>query len=169
MLVFALFDGVAGAWDLLPRAIEGQPPRVTFGGWLLQAAGLVGLYLLIRGRTGSWWLDGLAVGWTAWLFRGPLVVVTLAGVAGQSQQAWWRLTIAWWWLYCLCGLLLAALARRMIVAVSTSQPSSPRTPLPTSSTEATKPSSPETLSQSSPPETPAPTAPPPPTSPAALD
>lgn len=156
LLVFALFDGVAEAWDLLPRAIESQPPRVTFGGWLLQAAGLTGLFLLIRGRTGYWWLDGLAVGWTAWLFRGPLVVITMAGIASQSQPAWWRLAVTWWWLYCLCGLLLAALARKLIVPPSALGPSSPLAP-------------PPAAPRPTPPLAPPPAAPAPPVPPVALD
>ncbi len=89
------------------------PMRLVLGVWVLQAVGLMALFLLAEGRCGAWWLDGLATGWVAWIFRGPLLVITLVVAAGQSQAPWWRLAFGWWVLYSLCGLGLAILARRL--------------------------------------------------------
>jgi hypothetical protein len=69
------------------------------------------LFLVTQGRAGSWWLDGLLAGWLAWVFRGPLLVLTVTVAAHQSQEAWWRIVFGWWVLYSCCGLALAALAR----------------------------------------------------------
>ncbi|MEE8524013.1 MAG: hypothetical protein V3T72_08780, partial [Thermoanaerobaculia bacterium] len=88
------------------------PAAVVFGTWLMEAAGLVALYLLARGRCGAWWLDGLVAGWTAWIFRGPLLVITIVIAAEQPQEPWWTLAFGWWVLYSICGLSLAVLARR---------------------------------------------------------
>ncbi|MCP4662364.1 MAG: hypothetical protein GY856_43760 [bacterium] len=89
------------------------PVRLVLGAWVLEAVGLTALFLLAEGRCGAWWLDGLATGWVAWIFRGPLLVVTLVVAAGQPQDPWWRLAFGWWVLYSLCGLGLAILARRL--------------------------------------------------------
>ena len=56
------------------------PGWVTLATWALEAVGLASLFLLIQGRNGRW-LAGLLTGWIAWVFRGPLLVVTVAGLA----------------------------------------------------------------------------------------
>lgn len=122
MLLLALFGFAVELLDVEPRhgsvirlALLEQPrvpAAVVFGTWLMEAAGLVALYLLARGRCGSWWLDGLVAGWTAWIFRGPLLVITIVVATEQPQQPWWTLAFGWWVLYSICGLSLAVLARR---------------------------------------------------------
>ena len=86
------------------------PPLLMAGTWILEAFGLIALFLLIEGRTGSRWLDGLLAGWIAWIFRGPLLVVTLVVATGWPQGPWFRLALGWWVLYSICGLTLAQLA-----------------------------------------------------------
>ena len=86
------------------------PGWVTFATWLLEAVGLAALYLLIQGRGGSRWTAGLLTGWIAWIFRGPLLVVTVVGLAGLPPRPWWGMAFSWWILYTLCGLVLGAAA-----------------------------------------------------------
>ena len=118
VLLLALFSLTLGLLDAGPAGAltvldpERVPLRLVLGTWLLEAFGLVALYLLIEGRSGRWWLDGLMAGWVAWIFRGPLLVVTVAVAAGKPQAPWFRLTLGWWVLYSLCGFTLAILARR---------------------------------------------------------
>ncbi len=91
------------------------PAWVTFATWILEAVGLAALFLLIQGRGGSPWASGLLAGWIAWVFRGPLLVVTVVGLAGLPPHPWWGLAFSWWILYTLCGLVLglAASASRL--------------------------------------------------------
>lgn len=86
------------------------PPWVSLATWILEAVGLSALFLLIHGRGGLRWLSGLLAGWIAWVFRGPLLVVTVVGLAGLPPGPWWSLALSWWVLYTLCGLLLGAAA-----------------------------------------------------------
>lgn len=92
------------------------PNAVVLGTWLLESLGLSALFLLIQGQ-GSVWLAGLLAGWIAWVFRGPLLVLTVAGTAGMAGAAgapagrWWPLALSWWFLYTVCGLLLGGTAR----------------------------------------------------------
>lgn len=120
ILLSALFGAAVSGLDLAPGATvvklepgSGLPARVVLGSWLLEAAGLAALVLLIQGRCAAWWLDGLIAGWLVWIFRGPLLVVTLAA-AGQSPRAWWPLVLGWWGLYSVGGLATALLARRFL-------------------------------------------------------
>ncbi len=92
------------------------PARLVLGAWLLEAGGLLALYLLIQGRCFTWWLDGLVAGWVAWIFRGPLLVLTIVVAVRQPQAPWWTLAFGWWVLYSVCGLSLALLARRSKLA-----------------------------------------------------
>jgi hypothetical protein len=90
------------------------PPAIaSLGAWLLEALGLVALFLLIQGRSGAWWLDGLVTGWIAWLFRGPLMVLTMTALTRLPRAPFWSLAVRWWLLYPLCGLLVAGVARRV--------------------------------------------------------
>jgi len=85
------------------------PGWVMLATWILEAVGLAALFLLIQGRSGRW-LAGLLTGWVAWVFRGPLLVVTVAGLAGLPPGPWWSLAFSWWVLYTVCGLVLGGVA-----------------------------------------------------------
>ena len=90
--------------------IPALPAAVTLATWVLEAIGLAALYLLIQGRGASRWIVGLLTGWIAWIFRGPLLVVTVVGLAGLPPGPWWGLAFSWWVLYTLCGLMLGLAA-----------------------------------------------------------
>jgi hypothetical protein len=85
------------------------PGWVTLGTWCLEALALTALFLLIQGRYRTW-SSGLMAGWIAWVFRGPLLVVSVVGLGGLPAGPWWTLILTWWVLYTLCGLLLGGLA-----------------------------------------------------------
>src|SRR6185295_12252577 len=95
--------------------VASLPGWVVLATWILEAVGLAALYLLMLGRGGSRWADGLLARWVAWVFRGPLLVVTVVGLAGLPPRPWWALAFSWWVLYTLCGLVLglAASAARL--------------------------------------------------------
>jgi hypothetical protein len=95
----------------LSRAgIPSLPAAVTLATWVLEAIALAALFLLIQGRGASRWTVGLLTGWIAWVFRGPLLVVTVVGLAGLPPRPWWGLAFSWWVLYTLCGLMLGVAA-----------------------------------------------------------
>ncbi|MEP7012908.1 MAG: hypothetical protein ABJC13_21510 [Acidobacteriota bacterium] len=111
VLVMALFQfGLAALGWLPPGAPPSSPPRVQLGAWGLEALGLAALFLLIHREGGSVWFSGLLSGWIAWVFRGPLLVVSIAA-AGLDPNPYWAMTFRWWILYSTCGLVLGALAR----------------------------------------------------------
>lgn len=121
VLTMGTFAVSLDALDLLPRGSgvdfghgRGQLAAPTVvATWALEAVALTALFLLVQGRAGTWWLDGLATGWLAWVFRGPLLVMAVVGAAGLAPRPWWQMTLRWWILYSLCGLLVAGLARRV--------------------------------------------------------
>lgn len=125
VLLLALFATAVEVFDLVPRsgsvlslrlvADGGVPWRLAAGTWVLEAGGLIALFLLIQGRCGVWLADGVVAGWLAWIFRGPLLVITIVVATGQPQLPWWRLALGWWLVYTISGLLLAVLARRLVV------------------------------------------------------
>ncbi len=129
ILLLALFGFTVELLDAEPR--EGSvirlalfeqprvPGQLVIGTWLVEASGLIALFLLAQGRFGTWWLDGLVAGWVAWVFRGPLLVITIVVAARQPQDPWWKLAFGWWVLYSVCGLSLAMLARRSGLATWT--------------------------------------------------
>lgn len=132
-VTIGFFDaGPAGALSLLDPARV--PLDLLIGTWLLEASGLVALFLLIEGRMGLPWLDGLMAAWVAWIFRGPLLVVTVVVAAGKPQTPWFRLALAWWVLYSLCGLALALLSR--LRRTRTAEPQSASEPAPAADEEA---------------------------------
>lgn len=88
------------------------PMELLLGGWLLESLGLTALFLLVQGRSGSAVLDGLATGWIAWIFRGPVLVLTLERWSRLPREPWWPLAQRWLVLYTICGLALAFVARR---------------------------------------------------------
>lgn len=102
-------------WDWVDGGSFG--PRLdgkfVLGGWALEAVALTALFLLVQGRGGAWWLDGLLTAWMAWIFRGPVLVLAVAEQLGRRGDVWWDLSLRWLVLYSLCGLLLAAMARRL--------------------------------------------------------
>ena len=95
---------------LAPAGAPALPAWVTLGTWILEAVGLAALFLLVQARGGGRWTAGLLTGWIAWVFRGPLLVVAVAGLGGLPPGPWWSLAFSWWILYTLCGLLLGAVA-----------------------------------------------------------
>lgn len=119
-LLLALFGVAVEIFELEPQRgtklvlTESKvlAPEIVLATWLLEATGLLALYLLAQGRCGFWWLDGLVTGWVAWIFRGPLLVITMVTATGRVQEHWWKVAVAWWVLYSICGLALAVLARR---------------------------------------------------------
>lgn len=121
LLQLALFGFAVELLDVEPRrgsvirlALFEQPAvagKLVLGTWLVESSGLIALFLLAQGRFGKWWLDGLVAGWVGWLFRGPLLVITIVIAARQPQDPWWTLAFGWWVLYSVCGLSLALLAR----------------------------------------------------------
>lgn len=123
VLLLALFGFAVELLDAEPRAGSVirlalfEQPRVpallVLGAWLVEASGLLALFLLAQGRCGAWWLDGLVTGWLAWIFRGPLLVMTIVVAVRQPHHPWWALAFGWWVLYSVCGLTLAWLARRV--------------------------------------------------------
>lgn len=94
---------------LAPGGGIALPGYVTLATWGLEALGLAALFLLVHGRNGGW-TSGLLTGWIAWVFRGPLLVVAVVGLAGLPPRPWWALALSWWVLYSVCGLLLSGVA-----------------------------------------------------------
>lgn len=129
VVLLALFAVVADGLDWVPRSgavlslqlvAAGEVPwRLAAGSWVLEAGGLLALFLLLQGRTGHWLLDGVVTGWLAWIFRGPLLVITIVVATGERQLPWWHLAVGWWVLYTVCGTVLAILARRHLRAEAT--------------------------------------------------
>ncbi len=119
VLAMAAFAFGLDTLGQLPRTAEVDlsfgvghlPPRIVLGTWLVEAVGLSALLLLIQGRMATWWLDGLMAGWVAWVFRGPLLVLTATGAARLDPAPFWAMAWRWLLLYSLCGLLAAAVAR----------------------------------------------------------
>lgn len=103
--------------QLSPSGGVSLPAWVRLATWGLESLGLAALFLLIRGgnggdgREGGGCVTGLLTGWIAWVFRGPLLVVSVVGFTGLAPGPWWSLAFSWWILYSLCGLLLGGVAR----------------------------------------------------------
>lgn len=122
LLLLATFGFVVDVLDLSPRsgavmklAVLEQPQvpaPVVLGTWMMEACGLLALFLVTQGRCGAWWLDGLVAGSLAWIFRGPLLVMTIVVAVRQPQDPWWDIALGWWILYSICGLSLALLAKK---------------------------------------------------------
>jgi hypothetical protein len=94
---------------LAPAGGIALPGWVQLATWSLEALGLSALFVLVHARGGGW-TSGLLTGWIAWVFRGPLLVVTVVGQAGLPPRPWWALAFSWWVLYSLCGVLLGGIA-----------------------------------------------------------
>ena len=80
LLLLRVQAGYALAGDLFgfapdAHALSGRtrllvhiPPTVQLAAWTLESTALLALFLLVQGKSGAWWLDGLATGWIAWVF-----------------------------------------------------------------------------------------------------
>lgn len=88
----------------------------------LEALALTGLFLLVQGRGGSWWGDGLLTAGVAWVFRGALTVLTLARATDLATEPWVDQGYAWLALYAVGGLTLGLLARRFSVSRTEGRP-----------------------------------------------
>jgi len=117
LLTMGLFQFLLETLRLAPdpavlsrSGVASLPGWVVLATWILEAVGLSALFLMILGRGGSRLASGLLAGWIAWVFRGPLLVVTVVGLAGLPPRPWWGLAFSWWILYTLCGLMLGAAA-----------------------------------------------------------
>jgi hypothetical protein len=90
---------------------EALPLGISAGGWLIEALALTALFLLIQGRAGAWWMDGLIAGMIGWVFRGPILVLSIVSLSRLGSEPWWQASLRWLLLYSLCGLVLAITAR----------------------------------------------------------
>lgn len=111
ILALALFHFAGEALDLDQPARLGAP--FLLGRWVLEALGLTALYILVYERGLGRWAAGLAACWTAWLFRGPVLVLVVAADVRLGTSDWWRLLVAWLFLYTVCGLVMGAVARSL--------------------------------------------------------
>ena len=114
VLIMALFglavlSPAAGAAGVGPAGR--LPLPVAAGGWLVESLALTALFLLIQGRSGRWWLDGVVTGFLAWVFRGPILVLSVASFSNLGSGPWRTLSIRWLILYLVCGAALALTAR----------------------------------------------------------
>jgi hypothetical protein len=107
LLALGAFHFAAEALDL---AVPELPAPYLLGLWVLEAIGLVALFLLVRERGLGRWAAGLAASSTAWIFRGPVLALTAAGASRLPAGSWSTLVLAWLGLYSVCGLLMAAVA-----------------------------------------------------------
>jgi hypothetical protein len=107
LLALGAFHFAAEALDL---AVPELPAPYLLGLWVLEAIGLVALFLLVRERGLGRWTAGLAASSTAWIFRGPVLALTAAGASRLPAGSWSTLVLAWLGLYSVCGLLMAAVA-----------------------------------------------------------
>lgn len=89
----------------------GLPGPYVLGTWALEALALTALFLLVDGRGGWLVVNGLAAAWIGWVFRGPLLVLTVAGAGGRAGGSWWPLAWRWFLLYTAAGLVLATAAK----------------------------------------------------------
>jgi hypothetical protein len=117
LLAMALFRFAQEAFGMAPDPVLLSPSApaqlpgwVALATWGLESIGLAALFLMIQGRGGSRLVSGLLAGWIAWVFRGPLLVVTVVSLAGLAPGPWWALVFSWWVLYTICGLLLGVVA-----------------------------------------------------------
>ena len=105
----------------------GLPGGWVLATWALEALALSALYLLIVGPGPPRFASGLLAGWIAWVFRGPLLVITAVGYGGMPHAPWWRLSLRWLLLYTLAGVVLGALGRllrRQVAVPPAAEPSS---------------------------------------------
>lgn len=90
---------------------EALPLKLSAGGWLIESLALTALFLLVQGRSGAWWMDGLVAAAIAWVFRGPVLVLSIVSLSRLDTDPWWPMSLRWLVLYAFCGLVLASVAR----------------------------------------------------------
>jgi hypothetical protein len=114
LLTMALYAFALETMGIGPRppvaGVRELPGWAVLATWALESLGLVALFVLVHGRGGWRWSSGLLTGWIAWVFRGPLLVMTVVGLAGLAPGPWWAMAFSWWILYSICGLLLGGIA-----------------------------------------------------------
>jgi hypothetical protein len=93
---------------------EGLPGPLRLAAHAFEALALLTLFLLVWGRTPSWGLDALAVGASAWTFRGPLLVIAVASLTRLPTAPFWQLARAALAVDLAAALLLALVARRTL-------------------------------------------------------
>jgi hypothetical protein len=123
VVLMGLFTLALGAFDLAPPmddlarlGLERERPlplQVSAGGWLIESLALTALFLLVQGRAGAWWLDGIVTGLIGWIFRGPILVLSIVSWSRLASSPWWPMSQRWLALYLICGLALAIVARRV--------------------------------------------------------
>jgi hypothetical protein len=98
LLVLAAVEAAAVAlgWGpdaaLLGEMARSEPlaPTLQAAVVLFETVSLVALFLLVEGRSTSPLLDGLAAGFAAWLFRGPVLVATVAALTRLPTAPFWQ-------------------------------------------------------------------------------
>jgi len=90
---------------------EALPRPHAVAALLFEGVALVALFLLLEGRSGAWWLDGVVCGLAAWLFRGPLLVLTVAALTRLPTEPFWQVARLALVAEPAAGLAIAALAR----------------------------------------------------------
>ncbi|HEX2165276.1 MAG TPA: hypothetical protein VHM02_15125 [Thermoanaerobaculia bacterium] len=103
----------------------GLPGGWVLATWALESLALAALYLLVERPTAPRFSTGVLVGWIAWVFRGPLLVITAVGFGDLPAAPWWRLTLRWFVLYTLAGLLLGGLGTLLRAPAERPGPSLP--------------------------------------------
>lgn len=121
MLVLALAGFAAETLglgpDLAPLAARGigrpggLPTGVRALALAFEATALVALYLLVRGRGAARLFDGVTAGLAAWLFRGPILVLSIAQLTRLPTDPFWQAARIELVALPVAGLAVAALAR----------------------------------------------------------
>ena len=103
--------------DLAPLAARGVARTIPLGlplelaGTLFEAVALVAFYLLVARGSRSRLLDGVAAGFAAWLFRGPLLVLAVATLTRLPTAPFWQLARIGLVALPAAGLAVGAIAR----------------------------------------------------------
>jgi hypothetical protein len=131
-----------------PAGGFGLPGGWVIATWGIESIALSALYLLIVGPAVPRFSSGLLAGWIAWVFRGPLLVITAVGYGGLAHGPWWRLSLRWLVLYTLAGALLGALGSLLgrPATPAHSRPVDPKPPAPRGLGDSSPPSSHSTAS-----------------------
>jgi len=88
------------------------PGALQVGAWALDTLALLLLVLLFRGRGGGWFGEGVAAGLLAWIFRGPLTLLSVVALAHLPGEPWSQQARVGLVVYPLLGLLAARLLPR---------------------------------------------------------
>jgi hypothetical protein len=120
-LVLGAVDATAAALGLAPdtaplaaRGVARVAPLgrgLELAAILFEATALVAFYLLVARPGRSPLLDGLAAGFAAWLFRGPLLVLAVATLTRLPTEPFWQLARVGLASLPAAGLAIGAVAR----------------------------------------------------------